>query len=119
MSKTFRACGALVPFVLLSPLFLNAQEIANRPEPMDVFRVQVASDPQISPDGTRIVYVRQSADIGADRRVANLWIVDFDGSEHRPLTAGTVGDSSRNAASRPSIDQRFAALCRQLPIFNR
>src|ERR1039457_987644 len=61
---------------------------------MDLFRVQVASDPQISPDGKRIVYTRQSADVSSDRRVSNLWIVNFDGSEHRPLTTGTYGDSS-------------------------
>jgi Tol biopolymer transport system component len=61
---------------------------------MDVFRVQVASDPQISPDGKRVVYVRQSADISSDHRVSNLWVVNFDGSEHRPLTTGTYNDSS-------------------------
>ena len=94
MSKKCRACAALVGFFVLSPLAVNAQEIANRLEPMDVFRVQVASDPQISPDGKRIVYLRQSADISADRRVSNLWIINFDGSEHRPLTTGMYGDSS-------------------------
>ena len=48
--------------------------------------MQVATDPQISPDGKRIVYARQSEDIASDRRVSNLWIVSFDGTEHRPLT---------------------------------
>ncbi len=94
MSQTFRACGAVVTFLVLSALAVHAQEIADRLEPMDVFRVQVASDPQISPDGKRIVYVRQSADISSDRRVSNLWIVNFDGSEHRPVTTGTNGDLS-------------------------
>ena len=94
MSQTFRPYLAILAFLVLSPLAVSAQEIAIRLEPMDVFRVQVASDPQISPDGKRIVYVRQSADIGADRRVSNLWIINFDGTEHRPLTTGTAGDSS-------------------------
>lgn len=61
---------------------------------MDFFRVQVASDPQISPDGKRIIYVRNSADIATDRRVSNLWVVNVDGSDHRPLTAGSFSDSS-------------------------
>lgn len=73
---------------------LPAQQLPDRLEPLDIFRVQVASDPQISPDGKRIVYVRQSADISTDRRVSNLWIVNFDGSEHRPLTTGTYSDAS-------------------------
>jgi dipeptidyl aminopeptidase/acylaminoacyl peptidase len=84
----------LVALLVLCPLAVAAQEIADRLEPMDVFRAQVASDPQISPDGKHIVYVRQSADVASDRRVANLWIVNFDGSEHRPLTTGAYSDSS-------------------------
>jgi dipeptidyl aminopeptidase/acylaminoacyl peptidase len=87
------------PLVLLASLFLaslplQAQDLPTRLEPLDIFRVQVASDPQISPDGKRIVYVRQSTDISSDRRVSNLWIVNFDSTEHRPLTTGTYGDTS-------------------------
>ena len=86
--------GAVIFFLLLSPLDSVTQQNPDRLEPMDVFRVQVASDPQISPDGKHIVYVRQSADVASDRRFSNLWIVNFDGSEQRPLTAGTYSDSS-------------------------
>ncbi len=56
---------------------------------LDVFELEVAADPQISPDGTRIVYVRRGTDIMTDRPRTSLWIVDFDGSNHRPLTDGT------------------------------
>jgi acylaminoacyl-peptidase len=86
--------ATLTPVLLLCLLAASAQELPDRLEPMDVFRVQVASDPQISPDGKRIVYSRQSADVSSDRRVSNLWIVNFDGSEHRPLATGTYSDSS-------------------------
>ncbi len=94
MSLKLRFRAALIVSVLLFPFGARTQQIADRLEPMDVFRVQVASDPQISPDGKRIVYVRQSADISSDRRVANLWIVNFEGSEHRPLTTGAYIESS-------------------------
>lgn len=60
----------------------------------DVFNLQLAVDPQISPDGKRIVYVRQFCDIMADRRQSNLWIVSADGTDHRPLTTGNYSDSS-------------------------
>jgi dipeptidyl aminopeptidase/acylaminoacyl peptidase len=79
---------------LLPALAATAQDLPNRLEPMDVFHVQVASDPQISADGKHIVYSRQSADVSSDRRVSNLWIINFDGSEHRPLTTGSFSDSS-------------------------
>src|ERR1700681_4222484 len=95
MYQQFRSLtGAVIFFLLLSPVDSVTQQNPDRLEPMDVFRVQVASDPQISPDGKHIVYVRQSADVASDRRFSNLWIVNFDGSEHRPLTTGTYSDSS-------------------------
>src|ERR1700688_3834882 len=63
-------------------------------QPMDVFRLEFAADPQISPDGKRIVYVRNFMDVMKDRRRSNLWIINVDGSEHRPLTTGKNNDHS-------------------------
>ena len=60
----------------------------------DIFEVEIAGDPRISPDGGRVVYVRQRADIMTDSRFSNLWIVGSDGSGHRPLTTGDFNDSS-------------------------
>lgn len=54
----------------------------------DVFELEYANDPRISPDGERIVYERRSNDIMTDRTRSNLWIVDADGSNHRPLVSG-------------------------------
>ena len=53
--------------------------------PIDIFGLETASSVEISPDGKRIVYVRTSYDIMTDRSRANLWIVNSDGSSHRPL----------------------------------
>jgi len=41
------------------------------------FQWEEASDPQISPDGSRIVYVRRWPDVMTDRRFSNLWTVNF------------------------------------------
>ncbi len=60
----------------------------------DIFEMEGAVDPQISPDGTSVVYVRQFADIMTDKRYSNLWIVSSDGSRHRPLTTGQFNDGS-------------------------
>src|SRR5580698_8841942 len=62
--------------------------------PMDVFHLEYASDPQISPDGKRVVYVRHFMDVMKDRRRSNLWIINVDGNEHRPMTTGTHNDGS-------------------------
>lgn len=71
-----------------------AAEPQDRLTAIDVFHLQFATDPQISPDGTRIVYVRQFADVMGDKRGSNLWVIRADGSEDRPLTTGTYHDSS-------------------------
>jgi dipeptidyl aminopeptidase/acylaminoacyl peptidase len=63
-------------------------------KPMDVFELETPASPQISPDGKRVAYVRQFADILEDKRRSNIWIVNFDGSDHRPLTSGKYGDSA-------------------------
>ena len=90
-----KVCPALILCVLLfAATRLTPQELSTHLDATDFFRVQTATDPQISPDGKRIVYVRNSADISTDRRVSNLWIINFDGSDHRPLTTGAYSDSS-------------------------
>ena len=60
----------------------------------DVFNLEFARDPQVSPDGRRIVYVRTSMDIMTDRPRGNLWIIDSDGANHRPLLSGRQGYGS-------------------------
>ena len=60
----------------------------------DVFDLEYANDPRISPDGTQIVYERQANDIMTDSTTSNLWVINVDGSRHRPLVSGTASASS-------------------------
>ncbi|MFZ0427334.1 MAG: S9 family peptidase [Acidobacteriota bacterium] len=60
----------------------------------DVFQLEYASDPQISPDGAHVVFVRNFMDIMKDRERGNLWIVESDGTDLRPLTTGLQNDFS-------------------------
>lgn len=61
---------------------------------MDVFALQWADDPQISPDGTQIVYERNSMDIMKDRRTSRLWLMNADGSGAVKLSGNDVSESS-------------------------
>ncbi len=63
-------------------------------ELMDVFELEHVADPQISPDGERIVFVRRSMDVMRDSGRARLWILDTDGGEARPLTRGEVNETT-------------------------
>ena len=61
---------------------------------MDVFDLEWVTDPQISPDGEQIVYVRRGMDIMKDRRTAELWMMDADGSNHVKLTDRSTDETS-------------------------
>ncbi len=65
-----------------------AEDGVDRFEPMDVFDLEWADDPQVSPDGTTVAYVRHGYDVMKDRPTARIWLVDVDGTGHRPLTDG-------------------------------
>lgn len=54
----------------------------------DLFGLEWASDPQISPDGRTIAYVRQSNDIMTDKARPTIWLVDVATGQQRPLMAG-------------------------------
>jgi dipeptidyl aminopeptidase/acylaminoacyl peptidase len=62
----------------------------------DVFQLEWVSEPQVSPDGRQVVFVRNSYDIMKDRTRTSLWIVNADGSALRALTTGDADyDSPR------------------------
>jgi dipeptidyl aminopeptidase/acylaminoacyl peptidase len=62
--------------------------------PMDVFELEWATDPRVSPDGKTIVYVRRSNDIMKDRQRSNLWQVSLNGENHSPFYTGLNNSSS-------------------------
>jgi dipeptidyl aminopeptidase/acylaminoacyl peptidase len=55
----------------------------------DLFNLEWASDPQISPDGKTIAYVRKTNDIMTDKARSTIWLVDVASGQQRPLLAGT------------------------------
>ena len=61
-------------------------------QPLDLFDMEYVTEPSISPDGRKVVYVRNFKDIMTDRDYSNLWIVNSDGSQNRPITQGNQRD---------------------------
>ncbi|MAN87696.1 MAG: peptidase S9 family protein [Algoriphagus sp.] len=61
-------------------------------QPLDLFDMEYVTEPSISPDGSKVVYVRNFKDIMTDRDYSNLWIVNSDGSQNRPITQGNQRD---------------------------
>lgn len=77
-----------------SVLAFQSDKPADRFTLENIFDLEYAVDPQISPDGQQVVYVRSFMDIMQDRRRSNLWTINFDGTRHRPLTSGNNNNFS-------------------------
>lgn len=88
----------LVPLLLvilfLSTSATRAQSVKEPFAYQDLFDLQYASDPRISPDGQWVVYRRMGFDIMKDRSMGNLWMVSSDGTQHQKLTSREGNESS-------------------------
>ena len=74
----------------------------------DVFSLEYADNPRISPDGRWVAYVRVSADIMTDRFKRSIWLVDSDGRTHRPLVQGQParGDGDQRQRQRQDDEEQ-------------
>ncbi len=78
----------------MSPFAPALQAQARPLSASDMFTIETASDPQISPDGLWVAYVRNWSDAITDKRYSNIWLVKSDGTGHRPVTSGKTHDAS-------------------------
>jgi dipeptidyl aminopeptidase/acylaminoacyl peptidase len=62
-------------------------------EGRDLFALQVATDPQIHPDGKVVAYTRVSYDVMKDKGRSSIWIIDTQSGVQTPLVSG-AGDHS-------------------------
>lgn len=91
--KALKNLTVLLTLLLTCAVNLQAQ-VSNQLEMLDIFNLEYISDPQISPDGQKIIYVRNFKDIMTDKNLSNLWSANFDGTQNRPLTTGEQNDRS-------------------------
>src|SRR5215831_16765488 len=87
-----RSVAAACTAALLSagPVF------AQRPMTIaDLLGAVRVSEPQLSPDGTRVAYVRTTTDVATGKRNADIWVVPADGSGAPKLLVG--GEKSENS----------------------
>jgi dipeptidyl aminopeptidase/acylaminoacyl peptidase len=59
----------------------------------DMVAMDRISDPQVSPDGRRIVFVVRTTDLDANKGRNDLWLVNVDGTGLRRLTTHPAGDT--------------------------
>lgn len=89
MNKRYLTKSTLM--LILSTLFTINTAIADEPTAnntlalKDVFNLEYAANPVVTPDGKHVVYERRSMDIMTDSTRRNLWSVALDGSSHLPI----------------------------------
>ena len=83
--RPFVALLSLCLAVLMTPTQASNLAIF---EPRDVFGLEYADDPQVSPDGKQVAYVRVSMNIMTDTAHRAIWQVDAKGNNHQPLISG-------------------------------
>tara|TARA_Y100000996_G_scaffold395408_1_gene360615 strand:+ start:3957 stop:5981 length:2025 start_codon:yes stop_codon:yes gene_type:complete len=77
--------------VFISLVSIKAQ---NTFKNLDVFDLEYVQNPQISPDGNMVVYVRTEMDIMKDGKSSSLWLINSDGTDHQKLTSNTFNESN-------------------------
>ena len=90
-SKTWIAAAAASLSALAAA---HAEEVDKTFKAEHVFDVEYAVAPQISPDGSTVVYVRRKMDKLKDAPVGDLWTIDVRSGAHRPLVAGEGSNAS-------------------------
>jgi len=84
--------------LIIYVLIITSTSVFSQPKTsfsrMDVFELEWAQNPQISPDGNWIVYQRRSMNIMKDRKQSRLWLLSADGKNHTKLTNQDVNESN-------------------------
>jgi dipeptidyl aminopeptidase/acylaminoacyl peptidase len=60
----------------------------------DLYRLKTVASPAVSPDGKWIAYSVKTTDLATTKAKTNVWRVDADGSNPRPLTSSDAADTS-------------------------
>lgn len=68
-----------------------ASEADNTLKLVDFLDFESVSNPQISPDGSTVLYARRRVDKLIDKQVSTLWLMEADGSRNRQLMDGGAG----------------------------
>src|SRR5690242_2386295 len=85
---------SLALLLLVLPAAVASAQTPRAMTLIEFLNVPRLADPQLSPDGRQIVFVRSDADWRANRRVSHIWRVNADGSGLQQMTSGTEGESS-------------------------
>lgn len=90
MSFTFQKL--IIAFLFFQTSFFTSAQVKSNFSALDVYQLEYAGDPQISPDGATILYKRNGFDIMKDRSKGSLWVISSEGQYHHKLTNRDVNE---------------------------
>ena len=95
MTRTRRPSSSLSWSVLLLSAVIGPAPVAAQSAPgiVDLVNLPTVSSPQLSPDGTELLYVRSDADWEDNRTVGLIWRIGVDGSGEIRLISGEDGEA--------------------------
>jgi dipeptidyl aminopeptidase/acylaminoacyl peptidase len=79
------ALTLVISTLLTAHSVLADESASNTLSLKDVFNLEYATNPVVTPDGKHVVYERRSMDIMTDSMRRNLWTIALDGSAHLPI----------------------------------
>lgn len=104
---------SLITLILISStLFFSGQESTQTKRgllPTDLSAIKEVSDAQISPDGSRVVYVVSETAPDRSRMISRLWIVPTAGGEPKLLTKNDASEAFSESGPRWSPDGKWIA----------
>ena len=95
MTRTRRPSTSFPWSILLLSATIGPAPVAAQSAPgiVDLVNLPTVSSPQLSPDGTELLYVRSDADWEDNRTVGHIWRIGVDGSGEIRLTSGEDGEA--------------------------